>query len=106
MSQYGSGLRVLRGDSVSWPSAATNPDGSAVDLTGATVAARLESSDGTLIATLTVTITNAAGGLFTISATDVASAAWPAGDARLLIHYTIGSTVSTVTTPVRIDRGW
>lgn len=106
MSQYGSGLRVLRGDTVSLPSSATNPDGSAVDLTGATVAARLESTDGTLIATLTVTITNAAGGLFTISATNIASASWAPGDARLLIHYTIGSTVSTVTTPVRIDRGW
>lgn len=106
MSQYGSGLRINRGDSVSWPSAATNPDGTAVDLSGATVAARIETTSGTLIGTLTVTITNAVGGLFTLSATDVASASWPAGDAKLLIHYTIGSTVSTVTTPVRIDRGW
>lgn len=99
-------LRLRKGDSISWPCAAKNPDGSAVDLTGATVEAKLVQLDGAALATLTIIVTNAALGLFTISATAGASAAWPLGNHKLLLRYTIGSSVQTTETPVRIEAGW
>lgn len=63
----------------------TNPDGSAVDLTGSTLRAQLRQKaldSGTPVATFTITVTDATGGVFTFGLSDEITAGIACGETR------------------------
>ncbi len=72
-------IEVKRGDSFRLTLRRDDVSGNAVDLTGATVAAKLVKPDGTLVQDLSVAVLNQATnrGQITISATKEETATWP-----------------------------
>ena len=71
--------------------------GSAIDLTGYTVAAQIRTRTDVLIAALTVTVADQTTqrGRFTITATATATAAWPIGSFECDIQFTIAGVVTS-----------
>lgn len=71
-------INHIRGDDLSIAMALTDPQDSnaAIDITGWTIRSQVRQS-GTLVSALTITVTNASGGLFTASATAATTDDWP-----------------------------
>lgn len=86
-------IRLKRGDTLLLDGLAQNDDGSVFDLTGSTVTSQVRTSQDTLVATLTATITDAAQGEFTLGATAVATAAWPVGKLLCDVRWVNGDDV-------------
>ena len=70
-------ISIKRGAALSLAVAATNSDGSAFDLTGLTISSWLRTAQGAVLCLLTVVVTNAAAGQFTVTAPGTSS--WPIG---------------------------
>ena len=70
-----------RGDTFSLTCTWTDSSGTAIDLTGYTVESQVRATS--FVDTLTVTVTDAANGVFTLSATATATADWPATNSLL-----------------------
>lgn len=91
-------ITFKRGDTFAMNCAYQTSAGVAIDLTSYTIAARIADNES-LADDLTVTITDATAGLFTVSATAAATALWPLNTyARLDIEYTLGSGVQSTET--------
>lgn len=65
--------------------------GVAVDVTNWTIACQARADDDTILQTFTVTITDAAAGLFTVSATPAQSELWSIGNYSVDIEFIDGS---------------
>lgn len=65
--------------------------GNDVDITGWTVAAQLRKTDDTLVQNMTITVTNAAAGEFTISAPDTETDDWPIENLEIDVQFTESS---------------
>lgn len=79
-----------QGDTLDWVITLTDT-GTAVDITTWSIRAQIRASD-TLIATLTVTVVDAASGLFRLSATAAQTDSWAAGNHSCDIEFTDGSS--------------
>jgi hypothetical protein len=67
-----------QGDTFSLSCSWKDPNGTAINLTGYTILSKVRVTTGTTFTdTLTSTITTAASGLFTLSATPTQTASWP-----------------------------
>lgn len=75
-----------QGDTLEWVIALTE-GGSAVDISDWSIRAQIRQND-TLIATLTTTVTNSSGGVFSLSATKTATDSWAAGNHSCDIEFT------------------
>jgi len=75
-----------KGDTLEWVISLTE-DSSAVDITDFTIRSQIRQTS-TLIATLTTTITNATGGVFSLTATASATASWTTGTHSCDIEFT------------------
>jgi len=98
-------LRIKQGDTFSLD-AVVKGDGVALDITGWAVACELRTRAGTLIDTLTATVTSAASGLYTLaeSAAGV-TASWQVGVLEFDVKYTLsGVVVHTETVPIEVER--
>ncbi len=76
-----------------------------VNITGYTIRSQLR-NDAALIQSMTVSITDAVNGRYTVSATPVQTAAWPVGNARMDIEFTTnaGDVMSSDTIKVVIKQ--
>lgn len=86
------------GDTLSLTCTYVDSGGNAVDITGYTIASKVKAVG--FEDTLTVTKTDAANGVFTISATATATSSWPVtttSDSRLFcdVQFTLGSVVQS-----------
>lgn len=91
-------ITFKRGDTFAANCTYQTTAGMAIDIGSHTIAARI-ADDESLADDLTVTVTDAAAGQFTISATAAATALWPINTyARLDIEYTLGSAVQSTET--------
>ena len=98
-------IHLKRGDTFSL-AAVVQGDGVAADITGWTIASQIRTASGTLIDTLTVAVTSAVAGTYTLdeSAAGVTEA-WPVGKLEMDIQYTVGGViVSTETAQIRVER--
>jgi hypothetical protein len=90
-----------RGDSFNLSGTVTDADDLPVDLTGYTITSQLRSQTGALIQTFTVTVTDAANGLYTISAPATGTAPntgtdiWPIGTAKFDVQFAVGAEVTS-----------
>lgn len=84
--------RVKRGDTMAITVTRTE-DGSPVDLSGTSVAAKMRR--GSTAITLTAAVTNAAQGIVTLSAAAAATAAWTPGLYACDVEYTAGADVQS-----------
>lgn len=90
-----------RGDTFSLTCTWTDSLGAAINLTGYTFKSQVRATS--FVDNLTVTVTNATNGVFTIAATATATANWPITDSaqsRIFcdIQFTKGATVSSTET--------
>lgn len=94
-----------RGDTFSLSSSVEN-EGVAVDITGWTIESQVRQSDDTLVQALTVTITDAVNGLFTISATALQTESWPIASLLCDIEFTepSGEVNSTETFTISVQK--
>ena len=94
-----------RGDTFSLSSSVEN-SGVAVDITGWTISSQVRKADDTLVEDLTVTIDDALGGLFTLSATALATESWPVENLYCDIEFTEagGDVNSTETFIISVQR--
>lgn len=65
--------------------------GNDVDITGWTVAAQLRKTDDTLVQAMTITVTNASAGEFTITAANTETDDWPLGNLDIDVEFTEAS---------------
>lgn len=95
-------LTHKQGDTLDWVITLTEND-TAVDITSWSIRAQIRSGD-TLIASLTVTVLDAAAGIFRLSATAAQTDSWSAGSHSCDIEFTDDSSVvfSTETFTVSI----
>ena len=89
---------IKRGDTLTWLCAFTDDDGEAIDLTGATFDCDVARAVGGTTDQMTVTLTEAAAGLVTLSRTAAQTALWSPGLYRTDIRWTIGGGVTTTET--------
>jgi hypothetical protein len=91
-----------QGDTLDWVITLTE-GGTAVDITSWTIRAQIRAGD-TLIASLTVTLVNAASGLFRLSATAGQTDSWSAGSHSCDVEFTDDNSIvfSTETFTVSI----
>ena len=91
-----------QGDTLDWVITLTE-GGTAVDITSWTIRAQIRAGD-TLIASLTVTVVNAASGLFRLSATAGQTDSWSAGSHSCDVEFTDDNSIvfSTETFTVSI----
>ncbi len=75
--------------------------GPAMDLTGWTIASMVRDADSVLIDTLTVTVTDAAAGEYSLLVED--TSAWPVGQAYWDIQYTDDGDVIRSTETIRLN---
>ncbi|MDW4550853.1 hypothetical protein R5H32_15940 [Defluviimonas sp. D31] len=80
-----------RGDTLALDLARVDAAGAPIDLTGATIAARVAFSD--FAADLDVTVTNAAAGEYTLTATAAQTALWPVARLRADVKYSAAGLV-------------
>jgi len=85
-----------KGDTLSYSCSWKDSAGTAINLTGYTIKSQVRAVG--FVGDLTATVTNAANGLFTLSATATQTAAWPITDGAASqvfcdIQFTIGSVV-------------
>ena len=80
--------KFTRGDDFSIPMTLTNPqnNGSPVDITGWTIASQVRYA-GKLISDLSVVVTDAVGGAFTISLPKEQTIAWPIRELKCNIQF-------------------
>tara|TARA_B100000941_G_scaffold287953_1_gene264023 strand:- start:1038 stop:1367 length:330 start_codon:yes stop_codon:yes gene_type:complete len=90
-------LKIDQGASFSSDITVTNTDGDAVDLTGFTAEAKLAKSHGTTQTSFTTSITNASGGIITISLNDSQTSALEAPSRYVYDVYITKTADSTVT---------
>lgn len=95
------GIYHKRGDTFSLTCTWTDSLGTAINLTGYTFKSQVRATS--FVDTLTVTVTDAANGVFTIAATATATANWPVTDSlssKLFcdIQFTNGTTVTSTET--------
>lgn len=81
------------GDTLSLAGTYTDSDGAAISLTGYTIASSVRQSDGTLVENLTCTITVAASGTFSVSATATQTSDWPTESLSCDIEFSVGGVV-------------
>ena len=79
-----------QGDTLEWVISLTE-GGSAVDISSWSIRAQIRQND-TLIATLTTTVTNASGGVFSLTASKTATDSWAAGTHSCDIEFTDDNT--------------
>jgi len=79
-----------QGDTLEWVITLTE-NGSVVDITSWSIRAQIRAND-TLVASLTVTKTDAANGLFTLSATAAQTDSWSAGNHSCDVEFTDGNS--------------
>ena len=92
-----------QGDTLEWVITLTE-NSSAVDITSYTIRSQIRSTSDVLIGSLTVTKTDSANGIFSLSATAAQTDTWTAGDHKCDIEFTDGSnTFSTQTFDVTIQ---
>lgn len=84
-------IAIKQGASLSLSAAFTNGDGSAVSLVGCGLLAQVRDENANWIADLVATVTNAAGGLVTLTAAPAVTAAWPIGVLRADLRVTDAS---------------
>jgi len=84
-------LTHKRGDSLEWVFNYTE-NSIATDITTYTIACDVKQEDDTLIQALTVTKTDAANGVFSLTATAAQTASWPVGDHKADVEITDGSS--------------
>lgn len=100
-------LRIKQGNTLSITGQRRTAAGAAVDLTGYTVAATVrDPRNDSILAALTVTVTDAAAGQFTLGATAAQTATWPPGAYRFDVRFTSAGGVvdSTDSTPLQVLR--
>lgn len=90
-------LKIDQGASFSSDITVTNTDGDAVDLTGFTAEAKLAKSHGATQTSFTTSITNASGGIITISLNDSQTSALEAPSRYVYDVYITKTADSTVT---------
>lgn len=80
--------------------------GNDVNITGWTVAAQLRQSDDTLVQSLTVTVTDAAAGEFTITAANTETDDWPIAALEVDVEFTEtdGSVSSSDTFTINVIK--
>lgn len=80
--------------------------GNDVNITGWTVAAQLRQSDDTLVQSLTVTVTDAAAGEFTITAANTETDGWPIAALEVDVEFTEtdGSVSSSDTFTINVIK--
>lgn len=61
------------------------------NITAWSIRAHIRDSSDTLLQALTVTVTNAAGGVFSLTATDTQTATWAVGTYQIDIEFTNGA---------------
>ena len=95
-------INLKQGDTVDWV-VTLNESGVAVDITSWTIRAQIRAGD-TLIASLTVTLVDAASGLFRLSATAGQTDSWSAGSHSCDVEFTDDNSIvfSTETFTVSI----
>lgn len=92
-------ITIKRGDTLSVAGVAAQDSGVALNLTGYTVRSQVRSSAGALVAALSVTVTSATLGTFTLDATAAATASWLTGRHVCDVEYTsAGGIVSSTET--------
>lgn len=81
-------------------------EGVAVDITSWTIASQARADDDTVLQTFVVTKTDAANGIFTVSATSTQTEAWALGSYKMDIEFTEGGgdVNSTETFTLKILR--
>ena len=91
-------LNHKRGDTMDFLFTAET-SGVAIDLTGYTITSQARATDDTVLQSFTVTITDAANGQFTITATNAETELWSPGQYNMDIEFVDGSgtVVSTET---------
>jgi len=96
-------IQVKRGDTFSLVASVTE-DGAPKDITGWIIRCQARTSDGTAVETFTITITDAANGLFRIdTALPTSTQGWPVGTIYSDIEYNTGSeTISTQTFTIAV----
>ncbi len=72
-------IRVKHGATIRWACVKKDADGNVEDLTGATVTCTVENKRSAVRSNLSVSITDAANGMFELSATAAETAAWTVG---------------------------
>ncbi len=94
-----------RGDTFALASSVEN-EGVAVDITNWTIESQVRQVDDTLVQNLTVTVTDAANGLFTISATALETESWPVANLFCDIEFTevSGEVNSTETFTISVQK--
>ena len=90
-----------KGDTLSYSCSWKDSTGTAINLTGYTIASQVRATG--FVGNLTVTITDAVNGLFTLSATATQTATWPVTDgasSRVFcdIQFTLGAVVVSTET--------
>lgn len=90
-----------KGDTLSYSCSWKDSSGAAINLTGYTLASQVRATS--FVDTLTVTVTDAVNGLFSLSATATQTATWPVTDGALSslfcdVQFTLGSTVVSTDT--------
>lgn len=80
--------------------------GNDVNITGWTVAAQLRQIDDTLVQGMTVTVTDAAAGEFTITAANTETDDWPIGNLEIDVEFTEsdGSVSSSETFTIAVIK--
>lgn len=84
-----------RGDTLSLSCARKDSLGAAVNLTGVTITSSVKM--GAFTDTLTVTVTNAAGGLFTLTRAAASTALWPVSSDASIMYCDVQFIASGVT---------
>ena len=90
-----------KGDTLSYSCSWKDSSGVAIDLTGYTLNSQVRATN--FVDTLTVAVTSAVNGLFTLSATATQTASWPVTDGLLSrlfcdVQFTTGSVVVSTET--------
>lgn len=84
-------LKLKQGETFSKPCRYLEDDKTTpVNLTGAVIKSQVRSKDGSLVETLTITVTNAANGEFTMSS--ASTDGWPAGALVLDVKFTFSTS--------------
>lgn len=91
------GITLKRGDTLAVDGVVAQDAGGAVDLTGYTVRSQVRRQSGDLVSALTVTVTNAALGTFTLVAAAAETRGWAPGRHACDVEYASGGGVVSST---------
>lgn len=99
-------IALKRGDTLSVAAALAQDSGAPVDLTGYVVRSQVRTPQGALVAELSVVVTDAPLGAYTLAATAPETQLWPVGRHACDVQYTSAGGVvsSTATFPVVVSE--